>query len=139
MGPVEKTTTILAKARRLAESVDDVEAELRMLCAQWTMENILGEYRAGQSMAQRFSEVAQRTRDQAFILLSEHFVGTALMFDGKARRACDCLEHVVERYVPPANGRHKILFHWDQRVLARARLARVLCLQGYADQAKEQA
>jgi predicted ATPase/DNA-binding winged helix-turn-helix (wHTH) protein len=139
MGPVEKTRTVLAKARRLAESVDDVEAELRMLWAQWTMENILGEYRAAQSTAQRFSEVAERTGDHPFILLSEHFVGTALMFDGKPRRARDCLEHVVEHYVPPANGRHKILFHWDQRALARARLARVLCLQGYADQAKEQA
>jgi len=45
MGPVERTRTILAKARRLAESVNDVEAELHMLWAQWSMENILGEYR----------------------------------------------------------------------------------------------
>jgi hypothetical protein len=74
MGPVEKTRTVLAKARQLAESVDDVEAELRMLWAQWSMENILGEYRAAQSTAQRFSEVAQRTGDYAFILLAEHFV-----------------------------------------------------------------
>src|SRR5262249_8823465 len=42
-------------------------------------------------------------------------------------------------YVPPASGRHKILFQYDQRVLARARLARVLCVQGSSDQAKEQA
>ena len=139
MGPVEKTRTVLAKARQLAESVDDVEAELRMLWAQWSMENILGEYRAAQSTAQRFSEVAQRTGDYAFILLAEHFVGTALLFDGRPRQARDCLERVVEHYVPPASGRHKILFHWDQRVLARARLARVLCVQGYSDQAKEQA
>jgi predicted ATPase/DNA-binding winged helix-turn-helix (wHTH) protein len=139
MGPVEKTRTILARARQLAESVDDVEAELRMLWAQWSMENILGEYRATQSTAQRFSEVAQRTGDDAFILLAEHFVGTALLFDGKPRQARDRLERVVEHYVPPASGRHKILFHHDQRVLARARLARVLCVQGYSDQAKEQA
>ena len=51
LGPVERTRTILAKARQLAESVDDVEAELRMLWAQWSMENILGEYRAAQSTA----------------------------------------------------------------------------------------
>jgi len=139
MGPVERTRAILAKARQLAESVDDVEAELRMLWAQWSMENTLGEYRAAQSTVQRFSEVAQRTGDNAFILLAEHFVGTELLFEGKLRQAQDCLEHVVEHYVPPASGRHKILFQYDQRVLARARLARVLCLQGYADQAKEQA
>jgi len=139
MGPVERTRTILAKARQLAESVDDVEAELRMLWAQWSMENILGEYRSAQSTAQRFSDVAQRTGDHSFIILAEHFIGTALLFDGKPHRARDCLERVVEHYIPPASGRHKILFYYDQRVLARARLARVLCMQGYADQAKEQA
>jgi predicted ATPase len=83
--------------------------------------------------------VAQRTEDNSFIILAQHFVGTALMFDGKLRRARDCLERVVEHYIPPASGRHKILFQYDQGVLARARLARVLCLQGYVDQAKEQA
>ena len=78
MGPVEKTKTVLAKARQLAESVDDVEAELRMLWAQWSMENILGEYRAAESTAQRFSYVAQRTDDHSFIILADHFLGTAL-------------------------------------------------------------
>ena len=139
MGPVERTRTVLAKARQLAESVDDVEAELRMLWAQWSMENNSGEYYLAQITAQRFSEVARRTGDQAFIILAEHFVGTALLFDGKPREARDRLERILEHYFAPPNRRHTILFHYDQRVLARSRLARVLCVQGYADQAKEQA
>jgi predicted ATPase len=139
MGPVERTRVVLTRARELAESVDDVEAELRMLWAQWSMENNSGAYRLAQMTAQRFSEVARRTDDQAFILLGEHFVGTGLLFDGKLREARDCLERVVEQYVPPPSGRHRILFHYDQRVLARARLAHVLCWQGYVNQAKEQA
>jgi len=49
------------------------------------------------------------------------------------------LERVLERYAAPKNQRHRILFHYDQHVLARATLAHVLCLQGYVDQAKEQA
>ena len=139
MAPVEKTRTVLAKARQLAESVDDVEAELRMLWAQWSMESILGEYRLAQLTAQRFAEVAQRTEDPSFILVSDHFVGAALLFEGRSRRARELLDSVVEHYVPPASGRHKILFHYDQRVLARSRLARVLCLQGLMDQATEHA
>jgi predicted ATPase len=139
MGPVEKTKTVLSKARQLAERVDDVEAELRMLWAQWSTESILGEYRAAESTAQRFSEIAQRTGDNSFVILADHFIGTALLFDGKPRQARDRLERVVEHYVPPASGRHKILFQYDQRVLARARLARALWVQGYSDQAKEQA
>jgi tetratricopeptide (TPR) repeat protein len=139
MGPVDRTRTVLARARLLAESVDDVEAELRMLWAQWSMENNSGEYRLAQMTARRFSEVAQRTGEQAFILLGDHFVGTALIFDGQLRAARQHLERVIENYVAPANGRHKVLFHYDQRALARARLAHILCLQGYTDQAKEQA
>ena len=103
------------------------------------MENIIGEYRSAQSTAQRFSEVARSTGDQSLILVAEVFVGTALLFDGKPHGARDCFEHVLEHYVAPPNRRHTILFHYDQRVLARAMLARVLLLQGYVDQAKEQA
>ncbi len=139
MGPVERTRAVLAKVRQLAESVDDVEAELRMLWAQLSMENIIGEYRSAQSTARRFSGVSQRTGDQAFMILADNFTGTALLLDGKPAQARSCLERVVEHYTPPASGRHKILFHYDQRALARARLARALCLQGYAEQATEQA
>jgi predicted ATPase len=138
MGPVETTRTILTKARKLAESVDDVEAELRALWALWSMENNSGAYRLAQSTAERFSTVAQRTGDGAFALLGEHFLGAALLFGGKLHAARDRLERVVENYVAPPNRRHTILFHYDQHILARARLARVLCLQGYADRAKEQ-
>jgi predicted ATPase/DNA-binding winged helix-turn-helix (wHTH) protein len=124
MGPVEKTRMVLTKARKLAESVDDVEAELRALWALWSMENNSGAYRLAQSTAQRFSAVAQRTGDRGFALLGEHFLGAALLFGGKLREARDRLERVVEDYVAPPNRRHTILFHYDQRILARARCAR---------------
>ncbi len=139
MGPVERTRAVLKKAREKAESVDDVEAQLRTLWAQWSMENIIGEYLSAQSTARRFSEVARSTGDQSLIHVAEVFVGTALLFEGKLREAMDCFERVLEHYVPPPNRRHTILFHYDQRVLARARLARVLLLQGHVAQAKEQA
>ncbi len=40
---------------------------------------------------------------------------------------------------PPENQRHSLWFLYDQRVLARAMLARVLWLQGYLDQARRHA
>jgi predicted ATPase len=139
MGPVQRTRAVLIKAREKAESVDDVEAQLRTLWAQWSMENIIGECRSAQSTAQRFSEVARGTGDQSLVLVAKVFVGAALLFEGKLREARDCFEDVLEHYVAPPNRRHTILFYYDQRVLARARLARVLLAQGYLDQAREQA
>jgi predicted ATPase len=46
---------------------------------------------------------------------------------------------VVNLYVPPSDQRHTLWFHYDQRVVARLMLARVLCLQGFIDQAKHNA
>jgi predicted ATPase len=139
MGPVERTRAVVAKARELAESVDDVEAQLRMLWAQWSMEFIIGECRAAQSTAQRFFEVARHTGDEGLVLVADRLIGNMLRIAGHPGEARKLLERVFERYVAPRNRRHTILFHYDQHALARAVLAQVLCLQGYVDQAKEQA
>jgi hypothetical protein len=119
--------------------VDDVEAQLRMLWAQWSMEFIIGECRAAQSTAQRFFEVARHTGDEGLVLVADRLIGNMLRIAGHPGEARKLLERVFERYVAPRNRRHTILFHYDQHALARAVLAQVLCLQGYVDQAKEQA
>ena len=69
-----------SKARELAEKVDDVEALLRMLWAQWSMEHILGEYRAILLIIQYCNELAHRTGDPPLILVTENFYATALIF-----------------------------------------------------------
>ena len=141
MGPVERTRTVLAKARQLAESVDDVEAELAdvlgaVVHGKYTRRILCGP----NQRPERFSEVAQRTGDQAFIFSPNILSVPQLLFDGKppARRGI-ASNACLNTTFAPTNRRHRILFHYDQRALARARLARVLCLQGYVDQAKEQA
>lgn len=139
MGSVDRTHAVIARARTLAESIDDVEAQLRMLWAQWSMEFTTGECAAAQRTAQRFAEVAQPLGDEAALLVADRLLGITLVFTGDQRRARTLLEGVLENYIPPSNHRHTILFHYDQRVLARAALARVLLLQGFADQANEQA
>jgi predicted ATPase len=66
-------------------------------------------------------------------------VGNTLQAAGKFHEAQRCFERVLELYVVPTDQRHTILFQYDQRVLARAMLARVLWLQGFVDQAIDQA
>jgi predicted ATPase len=139
MGQVERTRAVVAKAREKAESVDDVEAQLRTLWAQWSVDFTTGECRAAQATAQRFAEVARRTGDEGLVLVADRLVGNMLHIAGHPREAQKLFEHVLERYVAPKNQRHTILFHYDQHALGRAMLAHVLCLQGHADQAKEQA
>ncbi|MBV8132135.1 MAG: hypothetical protein JO282_06445 [Alphaproteobacteria bacterium] len=129
----------MAKARELAESVDDVEAQLRMFWAQWSVEFTAGECRAAQATVQRFSEVARQTGDEGFLVVADRLTGNMLHISGHPREAQKLLDPVLERYAAPKKQRHRILFQYDQHALTRAMLARVLCLQGYMDYAKEQA
>jgi predicted ATPase/DNA-binding winged helix-turn-helix (wHTH) protein len=139
MGSIERTRAVVAKALEIAESLDDVDAQLRSLFAQWSVHFTIGECRAAQSTAERFSRVASRTGDQAIVLVADRLRGNTLQYGGKQREARCCLERVLELYVAPKNQRHTILFQYDQRALARAMLARVLWLQGFVDQANHQA
>jgi predicted ATPase len=141
MGPVERARAVLAKARALAESVDDGEAQLRMLWAQWSLEFTTGECIAAQATAQHFSEVARNidADSQAAVLVGDRLLAHALQYSGDQRAARKLLERVLERYVAPKSRRHTILFHYDQRALARAMLARVLWLQGSINPANEEA
>jgi tetratricopeptide (TPR) repeat protein len=139
MGPVDRTRAVVAKARELAESVDDVEAQLRTLWAQWSVEFTTGECGAARATVRLFSEVARRTGDEGLVLVADRLIGNMRRIAGRPSEARMLLERVLERYAAPKNQRHRILFHYDQHALARAMLAHVLCLQGYVDQAKEQA
>jgi hypothetical protein len=66
-------------------------------------------------------------------------MGISMHFAGDQAEARRCLERVLDRYIPPSDQRHAMWFHHDQRVVARLMLARVLCLQGFVDQAKHHA
>jgi tetratricopeptide (TPR) repeat protein len=98
-----------------------------------------GECGAAQATVRRFSEVARRAGDEGLVLVADRLIGNMRRIAGRPSEARMLLERVLERYAAPKNQRHRILFHYDQHALARAMLAHVLCLQGYVDQAKEQA
>jgi predicted ATPase len=139
MGGVDRSREVLGAALEIAESLDDVDAQLRALWALWALRFQLGQIRAAQSIAERLTRVALDTRELALGLVVERIVGNTLQAAGKFHEAQRCFERVLELYVVPTDQRHTILFQYDQRVLARAMLARVLWLQGFVDQAIDQA
>ncbi len=126
----------MAKALETAETMDDVNSQLRALWAMWTYRFNGGEHQAARPFAERFLRVARRAGDPADVLVGDRLMGNVLHFAGCQQQARDALERVVDRYVAPDDQRHTIWFHYDQRLLARAMLARVLWLQGFLDQAE---
>jgi predicted ATPase len=139
MGPVERGKAVLTHALELAERLNDRDAQLRALWALWALHFNLGETRVAQAIVDRFSSAAGGADDPAALLIAERLRGYVLHHLGEHHPAQQCFERVLERYAPPPDRGYALLRELDQRVLARGMLARVLWLQGYLDQAEQQA
>lgn len=135
MGSVERTRATLTTAIDVAESSSDVDAQLRTLWALWSLDFNIGECRSAQSTVERFSRLAHHTSDPVSVLAADRMMGFTLQYGGALHEARQCLERVLDRYVAPTDQRHRIWFLYDQHVLARSMLARILWLQGYVVQA----
>jgi predicted ATPase len=139
MGSVGAAETALTKALEIAESLGDLDAQVRALRTLSGLHFYRGECRAAESTAKRLSIVARRTGDPAVELTADRLQGNALQYGGSQGEARRCFERVVERYVAPEHYRHSLWFQHDDLVLAHALLARTLWLQGYVDRAAHQA
>jgi tetratricopeptide (TPR) repeat protein len=109
-----------------------------LLYAQWSVEFMSSDHGAALASAQRLADVAPRGGD-AMKLAGDRVLGTSLLYAGRLTSAQDCLQRVVDLYIAPSDGHNPLLFVYDQRILARARLARVLGLRGHLDRAYEEA
>jgi predicted ATPase len=139
MGSVDRIKSDLAKARETAESLDDVNSQLRVIWAEWATHFLAGQCHPMQEAAERFSRVAARSRDGAAELFSERLAGAALLMSGGLGDARHRLSRVVDLYVTPRRLKNTLWAQYDQSILARALLARALCLMGFLDQAVSEA
>jgi predicted ATPase/DNA-binding winged helix-turn-helix (wHTH) protein len=123
------------EALRLAELNGDKDYQQRALWALWVDRTNHGESREALAIAERFSELAAAMGASAEERIGERMRARSLHLLGDLAGARDYIGRMLERYVPPAKRSHVARFQYDQRQLARITLARVLWLQGYADQA----
>jgi predicted ATPase len=127
----------LSEALALAENLGDADAQLRALWRIWSFQYYRGDWRTGLAFAERFATIASRSGTSADALVGERLVGTAAHYIGDQRSARLHLERMLASYEAPSDQRHTFWFHHDQRIVTRAMLARVLCLQGHFDQARQ--
>jgi predicted ATPase len=134
-GAVPESGAAWTKALEIAESHDDAEYQLRSLWGLWSFHITGGQHRVALALAQRFCTLAANRPDPNDRLIGERMIGVSQHCVGDQASARRHLEHMLAHYVPPAQKSHIIRFQFDQRVTARAYLARVLWLQGFPDQA----
>ncbi|MGB9649847.1 MAG: hypothetical protein WCB44_32765, partial [Stellaceae bacterium] len=123
------------KALELAGSLDDTEYQLRALWGLWMCALSSGKYRTALALAQRFCSLAANQPDPVDLLLGERMTATPLHYLGDQTKARRHIERMLARDVTPVHRSHIIRFQFDQWLIGRCTLARILWLQGFPDQA----
>jgi hypothetical protein len=139
MSPVDPAKAALAEALALAEQIGDLQAQFQILWGLWVLNSETGECHTAYAVTERLSLVAQHIGDPSAGLMAQRLRGFTLEMQDQHQQLQECSEHVVRHYVAPTDRGLTAWGQFDQRVLARAMLARALWFQGYAEQAIDHA
>ena len=134
-GAVSETRAALTNALTIAESLADVDYQLRALWGLCVDRLNNGMFREALTFAEKFRAVAATSLDPVDQPIGDRMMGLSLHYLGDQGRARQHFERMLSRYVAPVRRSHIIRFQFDQRVTAHVALAAVLWLQGYPDQA----
>jgi len=120
---------------RLAEEIGDRDYQQRALWALWVDRTNSGAPREALALAERFAGLAKEMRAPSEERIGDRMCARSLHLLGDLAGARQHVDRMLDRYVAPAQRSHVARFQYDQRLVARITLARVLWLQGLADQA----
>jgi predicted ATPase/DNA-binding winged helix-turn-helix (wHTH) protein len=139
MGPAEQAGILLTKALETADALNDLKAQARALSTLIFIYTSRGEYARARIAAERIEQIAHHIDDPIQLRLAYEQMGAALHLTGRHREALQYLERVLRSHAAPGDRRDAIYYNSNDHAAARALLARVLWMQGFADQALEQA
>ena len=94
-----------------------------------------GDYRGALALAETFRTVAAKTADPSDVLVGGRLIGVALHILGDQPAARRHVEPLVGADFTTTRRSHIIRYQFDQRVMTHCYYARILWLQGFADQA----
>jgi hypothetical protein len=127
---------IWTKALEIAESLGDVEYQLRSLWGLYSFHLGSGQFRLALEKAQRFRTVAAEQGAQNDRAIGDRMIGFIQHLLGDQASARRHIEHMLAHFIPPRERSHDaIRFLFDPRVVARTILARTLWVNGFPDEA----
>jgi len=122
-----------------AESLDDVEYQLRARWGLWFFESTKGRHRVALAHAEKLGAVSARWPDPNDRLVREKLIGMSHHVMGDQPRARHHIEPTLSEPEPPIQTSLFNRYLGDPRVVGRVYLARVLWLQGFPDAAMRMA
>jgi predicted ATPase/DNA-binding winged helix-turn-helix (wHTH) protein len=128
-GPAWATTL------ELADRLDDREYRLRALWGLCIDQFNNGEFRKALEFAHRFADAAANSTDATDFVMADRLLATSLHFLGDQNSARHHIERVIAHLADLTSKPRIVRFRFDLRVSTHYFLARILWLQGFADQA----
>jgi predicted ATPase/DNA-binding winged helix-turn-helix (wHTH) protein/Tfp pilus assembly protein PilF len=139
MGSPEQAKTLLTEALETADALNDLNAQASTLSTLLVIYAFRGEYDRAQTAVERIEQIAHRTGDPVHLRSAYEQMGATLLTRGRPREAQQYLERVLRS--PEVRGdRHgAIYYNSNDHAAARAWLARALWMQGFTEQALNEA
>jgi predicted ATPase/DNA-binding winged helix-turn-helix (wHTH) protein len=135
-GRREEAATVLTEGLRIAEALGDTISQMYALWGLWVTHGYKGKYRATEPVAEQFSRLAAAAADPARGYLADRLMGTTMFYRGSQPKAHAHLDRVADQYRRSLERSRAAWFGYDLSDFAQSTLARVLCLQGFLDQAR---
>jgi predicted ATPase/DNA-binding winged helix-turn-helix (wHTH) protein len=139
MGTPEQAKTLLTEALKTADALNDLDAQVGALSTLLAIYIFHGEYARVQIAADRIEQIAHRIGDPIYLRFAYQPKAAMLFLRGRPREAQQYLDRVLRSPAAAGDRRDAIYYNSNDRAVARATLARALWIQGFAEQAFNEA
>jgi predicted ATPase/DNA-binding winged helix-turn-helix (wHTH) protein len=139
LGPSQEAETVVTEALAAADALGDQDAQARALSVLTGVYAYRGEYARSLTAAERISQIASQIGDRHVVAAADGRMGIRLMTSGRLSEARRALDHAIQSFLSQEGDRRPLWREPIDHALARATLARVLWLQGFAEAAHHEA
>ena len=139
LGTAEEVKALLTGALDTADTLNDIDAQVRALTSLRTLYVHRGEYGPARTVTDRIEGIADRGDDPVNLRVAWRQIGNAFVTSGRPREAQRYFERVLRIPVMPGDRIGVIYYHSDDHASARAMLARALWMQGFTERALKEA
>jgi predicted ATPase/DNA-binding winged helix-turn-helix (wHTH) protein len=120
---------------QLAEMLDDTVYRLRALWSSCIDQFNNGDLRTALDFARRFAGLAEQTGDAVDLMMADRLLATALHYSGDQREARRHIDRALAQLAALADQPQIVRVRFDMRISTHYFQARILWLQGFAEQA----
>ena len=135
LGPTDRMVEASHRALAMARARGATVVELQALWALGRARYVCGDYRGALVFCNEFSAIADISGLTAACLVRDLIMAFGLHLNGEQAKARPYAERALHHPAALIRSAHQSFYEYDNGVAARATLARILWVQGFADQA----